>query len=85
MRFSTLLIPLLVALALAACATPQDRTSRAEKDFGPACEKRGYARGSEQWRACVETEDLNTGLATQRDYEQQYLRKRDCVDPKFGC
>jgi hypothetical protein len=80
-RFLTLLLP----LVLAACATPQQRAAQAEKDYGPTCEKRGYAQDSDKWRACVQTEDLNAGLATQRDYEQQYLKKRDCVDPKFGC
>ena len=70
---------------LSACATPQQRSAQAEPDYGALCEKRGHARGSDQWRACVQTEDMNAGLATQRAYEREFLRKRDCVDPKFGC
>jgi hypothetical protein len=80
-RFLRLVLPIL----LAACATPQDRAAQAEKDYGALCEKRGHAQGSEQWRACVQTEDMNAALATQQDYEQRYLRKRDCIDPKLGC
>jgi hypothetical protein len=76
---------LLFVLSLAACATPEQRAAQAAKDYGPACEKRGLAQGSEKWRACVETEALNASLATQRDYEQEMLRKRDCVNPLMGC
>ena len=81
MRFLTLLL----VVGIAACATPEQRAAQAERDYGPVCDKRGLARGSEKWRACVETESLNAGLATQRAYEQDFLRQRDCVDPRAGC
>ena len=81
MRYLTLL----VIGVLAACAAPHDRAAQAEKDFGALCEKRGHARGSDQWQACVQTEDMNAGLATQRTYDREFLRKRDCIDPKLGC
>ena len=81
MRYFTLLL----VFGLAACATPEQRSAQAEKDYGPVCEKRGLSPGSEKYRACVETESLNASLATQRDYEQEMLRKRDCVNPLMGC
>ena len=82
MRYFTLLL----TLALSGCGmTPEQRQAQAERDYGPACEKRGLERGSEKWRACVETEDLNAALKTQRAYEQDFLRQRDCVDPLSGC
>jgi hypothetical protein len=46
--------------ALAGCMTPAERAARAERDvtemmqtYGPACEKLGYPRDSDQWRGCV--------------------------------
>ena len=50
----------LAALALAGCATPQERAARAQADmqrdmalYGPACTQLGYAAGSDPWRACI--------------------------------
>jgi hypothetical protein len=65
--------------------TPEQRFAESERDYGPVCEKKGVARNSDKWRACVETEALNASLATQRDYEQEMLRKRDCVSPLQAC
>jgi hypothetical protein len=80
-RFLTLLLlPLAVA-----CTTPAQRTAQAEADYGPRCEKLGYAKDSEKWRLCVENADMNAALATQRPYDREFLRKHDCIDPKFGC
>lgn len=51
---------LCAALALAGCATPQERAARAQADmerdmtlYGPACLRLGYSADSDQWRACV--------------------------------
>jgi hypothetical protein len=51
---------LCAALALAGCATPQDRAARAQAEmerdmslYGPACQRLGYQPGSDPWRACV--------------------------------
>jgi hypothetical protein len=51
---------LCAALALAGCATPQERAARAQADmerdmtqYGPACLRLGYAAASDPWRACV--------------------------------
>lgn len=76
-----------ILVALGACAaTPEQRAAEAERDFGPICDKKGLARGSEQWRACVETESLNDALAKQRAYDREAVRKRDCaVGPLFPC
>jgi hypothetical protein len=48
------------ALALAGCATPQERAARQQAEmerdmvvYGPACLRLGYAASSDQWRACV--------------------------------
>jgi hypothetical protein len=81
MRFVTLGLLTLVA----ACATPQQRAAQAAADYGARCEKLGHAKDSEQWRACVQNEDMNAALATQRAYDREFLRKHDCVDPKVGC
>jgi hypothetical protein len=51
---------LCAALALAGCATPQERTARLQADmdrdiatYGPACARLGYTAGSDHWRACI--------------------------------
>ncbi len=51
---------LIALLALAGCATPEERAARAQaemeemiKVYGPACEKLGFAKDSEQWRQCI--------------------------------
>lgn len=51
---------LLAVLALAGCATPQERAARVQADmerdmmlYGPACLKLGYTAGSDPWRACI--------------------------------
>lgn len=53
-------LPLLCALVLPACMTTAERAARmqAEVDemiavYGPACEKLGYQRDEDGWRACV--------------------------------
>ena len=81
MRYPTLLL----VVALASCAAPEHRAAQIERDYGPVCEKQGHARDSEKWRACVETESLNAALATQRKYDEEMQRKRDCVSPLQGC
>ncbi len=57
-------------LLLTGCAsTPAERAARAQAEmeqtiavYGPACEKLGYQRDSDQWRDCV------LRLSAQNDY-----------------
>ncbi len=51
---------LLLAVLLSGCATPEERAARVQaemdemiKVYGPACEKLGFAKDSEQWRHCI--------------------------------
>ena len=50
----------LAALALAGCATPEQRAANMQAEmtqmmtiYGPACARLGYAANSDQWRNCV--------------------------------
>ncbi len=59
MKRLTIPVVFLIAL-LAGCATPEERAARAQADmeetmkvYGPACEKLGFAKDSEQWRQCI--------------------------------
>ncbi len=47
-------------LVLQGCATPEERAARAQaemqemmKVYGPACDKLGFAKDTDQWRQCV--------------------------------
>lgn len=53
-------LPWACALFLAACATPAERAARMQAEvaemievYGPACERLGYKRDEDPWRACV--------------------------------
>ncbi|WP_322403287.1 hypothetical protein [Massilia luteola] len=53
-------LSVVLVLALAACATPQERAAQAQADveqmmaiYGPACTRLGYAAQSDAWRGCV--------------------------------
>jgi hypothetical protein len=50
----------LTILLSAGCATQADRAAQMQREvddmiavYGPACEKLGYANGSDAWRNCV--------------------------------
>lgn len=51
---------LTLALLLGGCATQADRAAQQQREvddmiavYGPACERLGNARDTEQWRACI--------------------------------
>jgi hypothetical protein len=74
-----------LATFAAACAGPLTPTPDAAERYGQHCERLGHARGSEGFRACVETEDINAQLAVQREYDRKLMRRMDCVDPRIAC
>jgi hypothetical protein len=60
-----------LALLLGGCATQADRAAQQQREvddmiavYGPACEKLGNVRDSDQWRSCILT--LDTRQAIQR-------------------
>ena len=67
------------ALALAACATPEERAAqaRAEMDgmmavYGPACERLGYRADEDRWRDCV------LRMASRDDARARYPMSTTC-------
>jgi hypothetical protein len=51
---------LALALLVGGCATQADRAAQQQREvdemiavYGPACERLGNARDSEQWRSCI--------------------------------
>ena len=51
---------LLLAVATAACSTPQERAAQKQAEmanmmatYGPACSRLGYAVDSDPWRNCI--------------------------------
>ena len=68
MRTTTILA---LALLLGGCATQADRAAQQQREvdemiavYGPACERLGNARDSQQWRTCILS--LDTKNAIQR-------------------
>ena len=54
------IVVLAAALALAACATPEERAAQARAEmeammatYGPACERLGFKPDEDRWRDCV--------------------------------
>ena len=52
----SVLIAAVAAALLAACATPQERAQKVIDQHGPYCEALGFARGSDAWRSCLQSE-----------------------------
>jgi hypothetical protein len=55
-----LAIAAVALLSVAGCATPAQRAAEMQRQmdemiavYGPACEKLGYANGSDRWRDCI--------------------------------
>lgn len=79
------LAALLTCLFLAGCAATERGRADVGAGYAARCEKQGHPAGSDAWRACIQTEDLNASLATQRAYDQKLLRRLDCIDPRIAC
>ena len=54
------LLYLALVTTLAGCATPEERAARAQREveemiqvYGPACDKLGFANGTDEWRNCI--------------------------------
>jgi hypothetical protein len=61
---------LLPIILCAGCATQADRTAQMQREvddmiavYGPACEKLGYANGSDPWRNCLLRLNTNQTIA----------------------
>ena len=78
-------LAIVLAVIAAGCTTTSKPSADAAERYGRYCESLGHARGSEPFRMCVETQDLNAAAAVQREYDQKLLRRSDCVDPRIAC
>lgn len=70
-----------VTVLLGACATPQERTAFRENPvqalapiYGPACDKRGYAKDTEQWRNCILRSSTRDELAQYSLFYDRYAQ-----------
>jgi hypothetical protein len=66
----------------AACATQADRMAQAQRDvdemiavYGPACDKLGYKRETDQWRDCVLRLNIDHTIA----YHQSMPMTTNCI------
>ena len=76
------------ALALAGCATPQERAAQAQAEmegmmavYGPACERLGYSPNDDRWRDCV------LRMAARDDMRARYPMSTTCFGHRgfFNC
>ena len=70
MRISMVLA---LALLLGGCATQAERAEQQVREvdemiavYGPACERLGHTRDSEQWRSCILTMDTRRAIERYR-------------------
>lgn len=58
---------LIAVVLLSGCtAMAEFRAENAIARFGPYCDRLGYQRDTDQWRACVQAESGNATAAAQR-------------------
>ena len=76
------------ALALAGCATPEERAAQAQAEmegmmavYGPACERLGYRPNDDRWRDCV------LRMAARDDMRARYPMSTTCFGHRgfFNC
>lgn len=77
-------IVLLAAMALlAACSSAEQRAAydadpatAMATQYGPGCEKVGYAKGSEQWRTCILKSSKQNDLAQWGQFWERYPQQQ---------
>jgi hypothetical protein len=64
---------LTLVLLLGGCTTQAERAAQQQREvdemiavYGPACERLGHARDSEQWRSCILTLDTRNTIQRYR-------------------
>lgn len=76
MRF----LSLMFLIVLCACVTPQERAEEMANyinaNYGPVCEKLGYAQGSDEHRNCMvsmyNADEIRTGLTWGRPWGRRW-------------
>jgi len=77
---STPLTLLAAAALLAACGTPEQAAYNADpimamsEEYGPPCEKSGYAKGSAAWRSCIEQTSRRDDLVRHSLHLDRYMQ-----------
>jgi hypothetical protein len=65
---------------LTACGTPeqiayqQDPVMAMSEEYGPPCEKTGYAKGTEQWRNCIVQTSRRDDLTKHALHYDRYMQ-----------
>ncbi len=70
-----------LSVAVAACGTAQERAAYRDdpvnamaQEYGPPCEKAGYAQGSADWRTCIIRSSTRNDLAQQGLFYDRYMQ-----------
>ena len=79
------IVSFFLLIACAGCAASGHAVADPAALYGKQCEKQGHAPDTEAWRACLQSEELNAAIATQKSYDQKALRRLDCISPLMGC
>jgi len=76
----TPLMMLAAVACLAACGTPEQVAYNADpvlamsEEYGPPCEKKGYAKGSDDWRSCIAQTSRRDNLIRQSLFQDRYMQ-----------
>lgn len=83
-----ILLPALLFLLVAGCATPAQRAAAVEREvdemiavYGPGCERLGYKTDTDPWRECV------LRLAHREDLQRRAFSTTNCIGHRgfFSC
>ena len=81
-------LPFIVVALLAACATPEQRAARVEREvtemiqeYGPGCERLGYKADTDPWRECI------LRLANKDALQRREIMTTNCIGNRgfFSC
>ncbi len=72
-------VTIILALSLAACATPEERAEAMIARYGPFCQKLGFTQGSESFAGCIMQQANSDSANAMRLYGTiQQSRPRTC-------
>ena len=74
------ILPLILVALTGCAASPEQRAEDAIGTYGPACEKKGYTSNTDDWRRCVQGEQIAAKNFRAQEAEVAHRRGIYCMD-----